>query len=88
MYVASAHAISTSNINTLILRTLDQKISWSYQIRKRFTVQPSAGSYNLFNFANFDLPGTGAYALGAPRPFEFGLSSPSSARPPLASART
>jgi hypothetical protein len=38
-------------------------VSWSYQIGERFTVQPSAGFYNLFNFANFDLPGTALNGL-------------------------
>jgi len=32
-------------------------------MRERFTVQPSAGFYNLFNFANFDLPGNALSGL-------------------------
>jgi hypothetical protein len=31
-------------------------LTWTYTFRERFTVQPSVGFYNLFNFANFDLP--------------------------------
>jgi hypothetical protein len=41
------------------LKALDLKLSWNgtfFHERVGFT--PSAGFYNLFNFANFDLPGT------------------------------
>ena len=31
--------------------------------RERLTVQPSVGFYNLFNFANVDLPGTALNGL-------------------------
>ena len=33
------------------------RVVQSYKIRENIVLRPSAGVYNLFNFANFDLPG-------------------------------
>ena len=44
-------------VNHFWLRAFDRKIGWSYRIRERFAFEPTVGFYNLFNFANFDLPG-------------------------------
>jgi hypothetical protein len=40
------------------LHAFDFKRSWPIKVRERLAVEPSVGIFNLFNFANFDLPGT------------------------------
>jgi hypothetical protein len=38
------------------LRALDLKLAWTHAING-LTIEPNIAMYNLFNFANFDLPG-------------------------------
>jgi hypothetical protein len=39
------------------LRAFDLKLSWRHVFKEKLSVEPGIGIYNLFNFANFDLPG-------------------------------
>lgn len=38
-------------------KTFDVRLGWNHQLGERFTITPSVALYNLFNFANFDMPG-------------------------------
>lgn len=38
------------------LKSVDLRVSWSHLFFEKLKVEPSAGFYNVFNFANFNLP--------------------------------
>jgi hypothetical protein len=40
------------------LKTFDVNIGWRYKVKERFVIEPTVGIFNIFNFANFDLPGS------------------------------
>ena len=42
------------NPNFSWVRAMDLKLAWRRSFHDRFTVEPSVGFYNAFNFANFD----------------------------------
>ncbi|MGA8153804.1 MAG: carboxypeptidase regulatory-like domain-containing protein [Terriglobales bacterium] len=43
-------------VNFAWMRSFDLDLGWRYTIKERFTIEPTVYFYNLFNFANFDLP--------------------------------
>src|SRR5262249_30541887 len=46
------------NVDFPWLKATDLKLVWRHTFRERFTIEPSVGFYNVFNFANFNLPPT------------------------------
>ena len=50
------------------LRAFDMNIGWKYTYKERVSLEPTVNFFNLFNFGNFDLPGTvlmSPYLLGS-----------------------
>jgi hypothetical protein len=43
-------------VNYAWLKSFDFNLKWRYTVKERFTIEPSINVFNLFNFANFDLP--------------------------------
>jgi hypothetical protein len=38
------------------VKATDLRISWKHTFYERYTIEPNVGIYNIFNFANFNLP--------------------------------
>jgi Carboxypeptidase regulatory-like domain len=79
--------VAPGQVNLGWLRALDVKFSWIGHIKERFTIEPSVGFFNIFNFSNFDsvgnnlvgtLNGTSGSISGTPqagRPDRVGVGS-------------
>jgi hypothetical protein len=50
------------------LKDVDLSLRWKYRIKETVTIEPGIGFFNVFNFANFDLPPNvlSPYLTGAP----------------------
>jgi hypothetical protein len=56
---AVAPTVSTAANNQLTfpwLKAFDFRLDWKHTFMERVTIQPSVGFFNIFNFANFNLP--------------------------------
>ena len=55
--VAPAFGAPVSNqVNYPWLKATDLRLAWRHTFKERFTIEPSVGFFNAFNFANFNLP--------------------------------
>ena len=56
---AVAPVVSNTVPNQLTMpwvKATDFRISWKHTFKERYTIEPNVGIYNIFNFANFNLP--------------------------------
>jgi carboxypeptidase family protein len=80
-------SVPAGQVNMGWFKGTDMKLSWVGHIKERFTIEPSVGFFNVFNFANFDSAGnalvgtlngtTGSIngTLAAGRPDRIGVGS-------------
>jgi hypothetical protein len=53
----------TGQVNYAWLKSFDFNLKWRYSFKERFTIEPSVNVFNIFNFANFDLPSNAMVGL-------------------------
>jgi hypothetical protein len=46
----------TGSVGLAWLKDVDMSLRWKYRIKETVTIEPGIGFFNVFNFANFDLP--------------------------------
>jgi len=54
-----APTLASAPSNQLVfpwVKAFDFKLDWVHTFKERFTITPSVGFYNIFNFSNFNLP--------------------------------
>jgi hypothetical protein len=49
-------AVPAGQVSMAGLKAFDLSLAWEGRIKERYTIAPSISVFNLFNFANFDLP--------------------------------
>jgi hypothetical protein len=53
---SSVPAAPGNEVNLGWLKDVDFNLGWRYKIKERFTIEPSIAMFNVFNFANYNLP--------------------------------
>jgi hypothetical protein len=53
---ASVPTAPGNEVNFNWLKDVDFNLGWRYKIKERFTIEPSIAMFNVFNFANYNLP--------------------------------
>ena len=62
--VPTIAAPPSSNAGNSMYKDVDTVLTWPIKIKERFTIEPSIGVFNLFNFANFAALGSLSTPLG------------------------
>jgi hypothetical protein len=73
----SLNSVAPGAVGFPWLKSIDLKASWPIKLGERFVIEPSAGIFNVFNFANEFLPGNlPGGLLGTLAPGQNGLLAP------------